>query len=177
MRLFLLNPAAAFSIPEVARRSRVTPAAARRELRMLSAIGFIKSRGKEWRMNPGFLYRAEVEALLINADTLDKKKLSEGLRKLGRVKLLILSGIFIKSKDSAVDLFLVGDALKRAKIEKKIKELEAEIGVELRWAIFSTKEFTYRLNMYDKLVRDVLDFPHEVFWHDKKLSTLAVPKT
>jgi hypothetical protein len=28
-------------------------------------------------------------------------------------------------------------------------------------ALFDTEEFMYRLKMYDKLLRDVLDYPHE----------------
>ena len=39
--------------------------------------------------------------------------------------------------------------------------LEAEIGKELAYAVFDTPDFLYRANMYDKLVRDVIDFPHE----------------
>ena len=54
--------------------------------------------------------------------------------------------------------------------------MEAEIGSELVYAIFDTKEFTYRLNMYDKLVRDILDFPHEVIFQAKELSTQALKK-
>jgi hypothetical protein len=40
--------------------------------------------------------------------------------------------------------------------------MEAEIGKELRYAYFSTDEFRYRLSMYDKLIRDILDYPHRV---------------
>jgi len=173
MRLFLLSPTTGFKGKDVAHRSRVQAGVARRELTLLRNIGFLKSRGKDFELSKAFPYRAEMEDLLINTDTLDKKTLGEDLRKLGRLKLLILSGIFIKDKGSRVDLLLVGDGLKRSRIEKKIKDLEAEIGVELRWAAFSTKEFTYRLNMYDKLVRDILDFPHEVVFKAKSSPTLS----
>jgi hypothetical protein len=36
------------------------------------------------------------------------------------------------------------------------------VGKELRYAFFSTDEFKYRMSMYDKLVRDILDYPHKV---------------
>ena len=71
---------------------------------------------------------------------------------------------------------IVGDKMNKAKIEKGVKRLEAEIGVELAYAIFNTKEFIYRLNMYDKLVRDILDFPHEVLVQAKELSTQTLKK-
>lgn len=92
------------------------------------------------------------------------------------MKLIIISGIFIKNHDSRVDLLIVGDKMKRKKIEEGIKKIEAEIGIELVYAVFETKEFIYRLNMYDKLVRDILDYPHEVVLQVKELSTQSIYK-
>ena len=40
--------------------------------------------------------------------------------------------------------------------------MESEIGKELRYAFFDTQEFKYRMSIYDKLVRDILDYPHTV---------------
>ena len=39
--------------------------------------------------------------------------------------------------------------------------MEAEIGKELRYAAFEAPEFEYRVKMYDKLIRDIFDFPHK----------------
>ncbi len=94
-------------------------------------------------------------------------------KKVGQVKLVIISGLFIKNNDSRVDLLIVGDKLNRAKIENGIRKLEAEIGAELVYAIFDTKEFIYRFNMYDKLVRDILDYPHQVLLQGKELAELS----
>ena len=66
--------------------------------------------------------------------------------------------------------------MKKSKIEEGIHRLEAEIGAEMVYAIFDTKEFLYRLSMYDKLVRDILDFPHEIILQTKELSTQALKK-
>jgi hypothetical protein len=63
--------------------------------------------------------------------------------------------------DRMADLMIVGDRLDRKMIEGEIKKLESEVGKELRYALFDTEEFMYRLKMYDKLLRDVLDYPHE----------------
>jgi len=38
---------------------------------------------------------------------------------------------------------------------------ESEIGKELTYAFLETPEFQYRLEMRDKFVRDILDYPHE----------------
>ena len=66
--------------------------------------------------------------------------------------------------------------MKKSKIEEEVHKLEAEIGTELVYAVFDTKEFVYRLNMYDKLIRDILDFPHEVIFQAKELSPTLIAK-
>lgn len=179
MRLFLLNRSKAFSTKEISKRSRVSPEIVRREIKLLSSVGFVKKRKvatSEWLYNSLFQYGYEFENLLISAGGVNKESILNSFKKVGRVKLLLASGVFIKNDDSRMDLLIVGDKLKRGKIEEGIRKLEAEIGAELVYAIFETKEFIYRLNMYDKLVRDVLDYPHEVLMETKELSTQALKK-
>lgn len=179
MRLFLLNKNKGFLIKDVIKKSRVNGLVVRREIRLLASVNFIKKRSStlsEWSFNPLFKYASEFEDLLIRFDTLNKQAILDNFKKVGKVKLFIISGIFIKNDDSRVDLLIVGDKMKRGKIEEGIRKLEAEIGVELVYAIFDTKEFIYRLNMYDKLVRDILDYPHEVLLQVKELSPTLIAK-
>ncbi len=180
MRLFLLNRGKNFTSKEVIKRSRVNPAIVRREIKLLSSINFIKkhsSASVNWSFNSLFKYAMEFEDLLVRSDTLNKEKILDNFKKVGRVKLIVVSGVFIKNDNSRVDLLIVGDKMKRGKIEEGIRRLEAEIGTELIYAVFDTKEFIYRLNMYDKLVRDILDYPHEVLLQVKELSTQALKKS
>ena len=176
MRLFLVNRNKNFTSAEVAKRSRVSSDTLRRELGLLSGVGFIKKRSAGWSLNPFFGYISEFENLLLGPDILSKEAILLNFKKVGRIKLLAISGIFIKDRNSRADLLLVGDRLKRGKIEEGIKKIEAEIGGELTYVVFDTKEFLYRLDMYDKLVRDILDFPHEVVFQTKELSTQVLKK-
>jgi hypothetical protein len=179
MRLFLLNRGKSFRTKDVVKRSRVSATVVRKELRLLSSVGFIKKRSKislDWSFNSLFKYGAEFEDLFLSSDTLSKEAILDNFKKVGRVKLIVISGVFIKNHDSRVDLLIVGDKMKRSRIEKGIKKIEAEIGVELVYAVFETKEFVYRLNMYDKLIRDILDYPHEIVLQAKELSTQALKK-
>ena len=176
MRLFLLNRGKNFTNKDIVKRSRVSLAIVRRELRLLSSVGFMKKRDINWSFNPSFKYGEEFEDLLVRSDSLNKDTILDNFKKIGRVKLVITSGIFIKNDDSRVDLLIVGDKMKKSKIEEGVRKLEAEIGAELVYAVFETKEFLYRLNMYDKLVRDILDYPHEVLLQAKELSTQALKK-
>ncbi len=179
MKLFLLNKSKGFKVGEIAKRSRVSADTTRREVKLLSGVNFIKKRSssaQEWYFNPLFKYVDEFERLLVHSNTFNKQILLDSFKKVGKVKLIIVSGIFIKNGDSRVDLLVVGDKMKGKKVEEEVHKIEALIGAELVYATFDTKEFIYRFNMYDKLVRDILDYPHEVVFQAKELSTQALKK-
>ena len=176
MRLFLSNTNKVFTNKEIAKRSRINPDTIRREIKLLDSVGFIKKRSAGAVFNTSFKYIKEFEGLLISSDTLDKEAIVNIFKKVGRVKLLVISGVFIKNKESRVDILIVGDKMNKSKIEEGMRRIEAEMGIELVYATFTTKDFIYRLNMYDKLVRDVLDFPHQVIFQAKELSTQVLKK-
>ncbi len=176
MRLFLLNRGKSFTSKDIAKRTRVNPLLVRREISLLISVGFIKRRDSGLSFNSFFKYGAEFEDLLLSSNTLSREAILSHFKNVGRVKLVVVSGIFIKNHDSRVDLLIVGDKLKRGKIEEGVRKIEAELGAELVYAVFETKEFIYRLNMYDKLVRDILDYPHEIILQAKELSTQALKK-
>lgn len=179
MRLFLQSRAQTLTIKDVIKRTRSQGPLVRRELKLLSSVNFIKRSGKGMTFNPAFKYRGEFEELLLEPDVLDKEEILDNFKKVGQVKLIVTAGKFIKNHDSRVDLLIVGDRMKQRRIEEGIKKMEAEMGSELSYAVFDTKEFFYRFNMYDKLVRDILDYPHEVVLQGKEffeLSTQALKK-
>ena len=181
IRLFLFSPGVPYERREVGRRSKVNPAATRREIHNLLSIGFLrtkqfvreekKKKGKKivvkkkkidgWELNTNFSHVHSLRSLLLDFQSFDKDSLVETFKKVGRIKLLLISGVFLNDPSSRVDLLLVGDNLKKNKFEGLMRLLEAEIGKELSYAIFETADFKYRLGMYDKLVRDIIDFPHE----------------
>ncbi|MAF59599.1 MAG: hypothetical protein QF858_01835 [Candidatus Pacebacteria bacterium] len=181
MRLFLFNEGESFENSDVAKRARVLDYTARSETRTLESAGLIKrisffkevmrGRGKNkklvkkrvkgFTLNPKFKYLQALRNFLINAAPLQQNEIVKKLSGSGSLKLVIISGVFIQDWDSRIDILIVGDNIKTTKLEAAIKGIEADIGRELRYAIFPTKEFKYRLNVYDKLIRDVLDYPHQ----------------
>ena len=165
MRLFLFNPDRGYKISDIVTRVKESRAKVRKELSTLEKMGLIKrrnnSRGNIFSLNPGFSYLAPLENFLINTETLNSKEIIERITKLGSIKLLIVSGVFIHDPESRVDMLIVGDNVKAVKLEHTIKNLESEIGKELRYAYFSTNDFKYRLSVFDKLTRDILDYPHK----------------
>ena len=108
-----------------------------------------------------FAYIRPLQALLIETETLEREDLASKFKNVGLIKLLLAAGVFIQDEESRIDLLIVGDDLKKKTIEDIVSRIESEMGTELDYAIFSTEDFKYRVDMYDKLVCDILEFPHE----------------
>jgi len=165
LRLFFLNSEEIIDNKEISRRSKVQPTALRREISVLSKVGFIKKKkvGKTtgWQIDNTFPYLNLLRNLLLNSTAVSAEDLSKKLKAVGKIKLIIISGIFIQNDDNRIDLLVVGDSIKKNKIEKTIKDVEALVGKELKYAFFDTEEFLYRLGIYDKFIRDILDYTHE----------------
>lgn len=182
MRQFLFNPENSFSLEQIIAKAKIIPKEAKTEIELLEKSGMIKSRkfvhtleikkkGKIksvkrkvncWQLNPSFEYLLPLQNLLINTRPLRKDEILKRLSRGGKLKLVIVAGVFIQNPDSRVDMLVVGDNLKRAAIDRIVKNMEAEIGKELNFASFETSDFQYRLGMYDKLIRDILDYPHQM---------------
>ncbi len=169
MRLFLFNPNLPFDAREIADRTKVRSTIVRRECRLLEKTKVIKRRsfklkGKRisgWILNVDFSYLEALQNLLINITALQQEHILKKLSKIGRLKLVVLAGVFIQDWESRVDLLVVADRIKKRTLENLIKHLEAEIGKEIKYVALETAEFQYRLNMGDKLLRDILDYPHQ----------------
>ena len=169
IRLFLFNPETLFDVGAIAEKVKEDLSKVRRELAMLNRISFLKHRMKRMKggsrhafvLNPNFPYIVSLRNLLTSGKPLQPAEIVKKTSPLGSVKLVLVAGVFIQNPDSRVDILIVGDNVKKTSLIKVIAKLEAEIGKELKYAYFSTSDFMYRLNMYDKLVRDILDYPHE----------------
>lgn len=184
MRLFLLNNESMFEIEEVVSRSRVTKANSRKEVNALLAMNFIKqkaiihegSRGAKkktpaWQLNSSFPYIDSIRDLLVDPSLLLREDLTSRFKNIGKVKLMVVSGIFIGSEKSRADILIVGDKLKKNIIQQIIKGLESEVGKELNYVVLDSEEFKYRIDMYDKLVCDIIDLPHERIVDNGQLSS------
>lgn len=112
-------------------------------------------------VNKDFQFFPELRLLALKAAPANRTYLLRRLNLLGGVKLAIIAGIFINSEKSRADLLLVGDKMKKVSLNNFFSWLESEIGKELNYVVLSTEEFKYRLDMYDRFVRDILEFPHE----------------
>jgi hypothetical protein len=82
------------------------------------------------------------------------------LKPVGKISTVILTGSFVGDMSRPVDILLAADELQVKKLEKVLRTLEQLFGREIRYAAFSVAEFRYRMTIQDRLLRDVLDYPH-----------------
>lgn len=193
MRLFLLNPEQGFETSSVTERSRLSSSTARQVVAQLSGMSLVKKRsfiketvdgrtGKTkkkrvqgWFLNTDFPYIQEMKGLLIEGDFFKHDDLVRRFRRAGKVQLLVVSGVFMQQGGSRLDILIVGDNISKNYVQKTISVLESELGTELSYAVFDTADFKYRVSMYDKLLRDMFEYPHTRLLAGKEFSTFVFP--
>lgn len=180
IRQFLFSQGIPFFAKEVATRSKCSLASVKKELAVLVKADFIRKRkitkevqikhgkgvtvkkvkGIGYILNEKFAYLNPLKTLLTVASIQADESLTKCFASAGRIKYLVAAGVFIQNWDSRVDLLVVGEEINMVKIESIIKSIEAEIGKEISYSAFETEDFQYRMGIHDRLVRDILDYPH-----------------
>lgn len=167
LKLFLRNTEESFAMTEIRARTQLDRKAILRNVLLLQDIGLVKSTMRKkvrvFSLNPQFVFYNELSNLVLKSSPASKQKMLARIRALGRVKLAVLSGIFIDEDPGArrVDLLIVGDAISDRKMKNFMRSLEAEAGIEISYTLLETEEFIYRYKMFDKFVHDILEKPHE----------------
>ena len=172
LRMFMQNPEDFFTLEEIIRKNQVSARAARLEVQKFLKLDIIKGRraqdktrkknGDKYTTNMEFPLFVELQAFVVKSSVASRKDIMMRVKRLGRVRLLVLSGLFTQTDEKArTDLLIVGDAISKKKMDHLLLHLESELGRTVRYTLMETDEFKYRMNMYDRFLRDILEFPHE----------------
>lgn len=177
LRLFVLNDTMLFAPAEIAKRAGVSTRVSDKEITALKKMGIVK---KEMaHVGKGASAAAKKRAIRYGADPMCKhfsalatfihevspeefNDVEQSLRRTGRLSVLVLSGMFTGDTTRPADILVAGDFGSDERFVRAVKALETRYGREIRYALFSTPEFRYRLTIKDRIVRDVLDYPHRV---------------
>ena len=122
---------------------------------------------KFYFMNPDFGFFPELQGLILKSSPAELDKMISRILAIGRVKLAVISGIFLNNTNtvdtfnSVADLLIVADDVDRKRLGTFLKSLEAEVGTEVRFTLMDKEEFRYRYGMFDRFVRVLLEGPHE----------------
>ena len=168
LRLFLFNEDSFYSTTDAAFRTKASKDNTKKELSILLSAGILKKKQakKDERSVSGFVANKKythflaLQTFLRESTDVSDASIMTMLRKAGTLRVVALSGMFTGAVETKVDLIVVGDKLEEKPLANAIHSLEAELGQELRYAYFTTEEFKYRVGVYDRLVRDVFDYPH-----------------
>lgn len=181
IRLFVLNEKMGFGLSEIAKRAALGMPAAVREVKALMEIGVVKEiegegknakeRKAETRyfFNERFKYANALAAFVHEVTPENFDEVERALRSAGKMSTIVLSGVFIGDMKRPSDLLLVADSVNEKRLENALRRFEPKYGREIRYTLFSTPEFRYRMTINDKLLRDTLDYPHRLLLNKKNL--------
>jgi len=162
LRLFFFNEELSFTAATAASRAKISLAVARKEIAALVSAGIFKKRSGGYMVDKRFTHHEALFTFLRSTTELRDGVILDILKRAGSLRLVVLSGLFSGTIETKVDVLVVGDRLDDRALTTAIQKLEAELGRELRYASFSTEDFRYRRGVYDRLIRDVFDYPRRV---------------
>ena len=171
LKQFLFNPEERYYIRQLARDLGLQVNSVSRELENLEKFGLLMSENGEddkgskakagqekkfYRTNPNFPLFEDIKSLVAKAQILYKDDFVKNLQKVGNIKLLILTGIFVNNFLSPIDILIVGKVNKDS-LEKVIGDLEKEMGREINFTLLNSVEFKYRREITDVFLYEVLE--------------------
>lgn len=176
LRFFLFNPTQEFTFDDISRRAKLVRRTARTELNALERAEVIKKkiifvkhvtrdvkvRAQGYSLNTKSPEVPSLQTFLFETAPINGTTVLKHIRKVTPLDFVACTGIFMREFDRRIDLLIASKKLNEAKIEVAVRALEAELGIEIRYATFTTEDLLYRVGMYDKLTRDVFDYPYQI---------------
>ncbi len=171
IRFFLFNPDASFDLDQIEKKMLSRKKLVAKEILSLKKLGLVKEvqktlenkkKVKAFILDPKFEFAESLSEFFVRIHSLDHKSIIKKIEKTGKVKLVLISGIFTRDLESRLDLFVVGDNVNSASMDRIVKGIEAGMGKDIRYAVLSAPDFAYRMGMNDKLIRDVFDYPYQL---------------
>jgi hypothetical protein len=172
LQLFYGNPNRSFYVREITRKIDEQINSVRRELANLLNVGIITSDTSNnkvyYEVDQKYGFYDPLQQIFGGSAAKPKKGKavptevatatadeSADLKALGNVEIACLLGQFTRDESSGIDLLIVGNINQHA-LTKYVNELEKQEGKELRYSVFSLEDFTYRLQIKDRFMSNVL---------------------
>lgn len=166
LRLFIFNKDTALTAAEVSERTKIGKEIIRKELVELCASGLLRKKGTQapvrYQTNQNFEHLKSIDTFIRETTNVRPQHMLKEFKRAGSLRLVVLSGLFTGIIETQIDLLIVGDNIEERVLANAVRTLEAELGREIRYASFATADFRYRLGVYDRLLRDVFDYPHRL---------------
>jgi len=165
IKFFMLNDKHDYSLQDIIRKNKMSSIQTSRELHRFEKMKMVLVRMKKgkryYETNTDFIFYPELKNLVVKSNTMPECRSLSRIKSLGKVKLALISGVFLNYPKGRADLLVVGDEMSRAKIKHLLESLEAEVGKEINYSIMGSDEFKYRTDMLDKFIMEFLEGPYE----------------
>ena len=165
IKFFIRNSEGKYAATEISKFLREKSPKVRSALNALLRTKFLIAKKQSsttfYVVNKNFHLFRELQIIVLKANPTSFYSMKKTLQKIKGVKLAVVSGILLGEDSSRADLLIVGDRLSTSKIQRLSERIESEVGHEITLVILDVKEFDYRRNMYDKFIRDILEYRHE----------------
>jgi len=165
IKFFMLNDKREYSSQDVVQKNKMSSSQIARELHRFEKMKMILVRTKKgkkfYQTNTGFIFYPELKNLVVKSNAMPECRSLAQIKHLGKLKLALISGVFLNYPKGRADLLVVGDEMSRAKLKHLLENLEAEVGKEINYSIMGSDEFKYRTDMLDKFIMEFLEGPYE----------------
>jgi hypothetical protein len=163
LAFFLSKPYRYFSEIEI--RRQVSGRNIKEDLSFLSKHDFILSFSRKgqrfYALNEGAFIDSQLRAELSKSARRYEDQLAKAISKIRGISFGVFTGFLEGYANLDCDILLVGQISQRSLLsfEKNVFKL---LGQEIRYAVFTPKEFEYRSNIFDRFIKDVYENKHMV---------------
>ena len=166
IKLFVLNTDTSYAAKEIVKRNKMDGRKVRGIIQQFVKAGFLKEvkikKKKYYRADKNFPFFDGLKQLVIRSNVYPQCANLGRIKKLGNVKLGLVSGVFSDNSEAKADLLIVGDHISNAKMNHLLSALEIELGREINYSLMDLNEFKYRVDMFDKFILEFFEGPHEI---------------
>ncbi|MBU0707095.1 winged helix-turn-helix domain-containing protein [Patescibacteria group bacterium] len=160
LRLFFSNPDQPYFVRELTRKLDQRINSIRQELKNLEQIGIVeqvdKNRKKYYTLRKDFPLYSELKSLMLKAQLMLEKDFVTSIEKIGQVRYLALTGIFMGRKEATTDMLVVGK-VNRLKLKRLLHKFQEYFDKDINYTVMTTKEFEFRRELTDRFLYDVLE--------------------
>ena len=166
IKLFVLNTDTSYAAKEIVKRNKMDGRKVRGIIQQFVKAGFLKEsvlkKKKYYKVDKNFPFFDGLKQLVIRSNVYPQCANLGRIKKLGNVRLGLVSGVFSDNNAAKADLLIVGDHISNAKMNHLLSALEIELGREINYSLMDLSEFKYRVDMFDKFILEFFEGPHEI---------------
>lgn len=155
LSLFLLHPGSEYYVRELTRITSEQINSIRRELVNLENIELLFSKNvnnrKYYTVNTECVIFDELQGLFAKMSD-DRYEIIKGVTEHGNIDVLAMHGTLKKPSYYECDIIIVGELNNRSGFESFVAKLEAQYDREIRYVLFTLKEFNMRHNYNDRFL-------------------------